>query len=223
MNLLIIEKSPLFQGIKPDQRASLLTCLSPVEKIYQKGEFLLHRGAQVTQMGLVISGTVHIIKEDFWGNRMIMGEVTPPGLFAETYACMEGMLSEVSVIATETTVVLFLDLKRLLTTCAATCDFHGRLIHNLLSILAEKNLMLTRKIEHMAKKTTREKLLSYLSSEALKHQSSTFQIPFQRQQLAEYLAVERSAMSTELSKLQKEGYLTTTKTIFHLNQTFPKA
>lgn len=216
----ILKKSPLFSGIEINDIQSMLRCLAAVEKKYSKNEVILQQGETIDYMGLVLSGSVHIVKDDFWGNRTILSDITPSQMFGETFACTFQKDLTVSALAVEATTVLFLDIKRILNTCSSACVFHTRLIRNLLSVLAEKNLMLTGKIEHITKRTTREKLLSYLSAESIKANSPTFQIPFNRQQLAEYLAVDRSAMSQELSRLQKEDYLTYYKNTFRLKNNF---
>ncbi len=219
-NSSVLKKSPLFSGITPEEIQTMLTCLSAVEKKYAKGTLIFRQGEAVNRMGLVLSGYIHILKEDFWGNRTILSDITPSQMFAESFACTHTQNITVSVLAVEPTTVLFIDIGQILNTCTPSCVFHSRIIRNLLSILAGKNIMLTGKIEHITKRTTREKLLSYLSAESMKVGSSSFQIPFNRQQLAEYLAVDRSAMSMELSKLQQEGFLTYQKNSFHLNDTF---
>lgn len=213
---MTLKKSPLFRGVEPEEIRSMLSCLNANEGTYKKGEFIFRNGDRLNTMGLVLSGSVHIIKEDFWGNRTIIGIASAGRLFGETYACVQSEPLEVGVVAAETAEILFLDARRIITVCTSACEFHTRLIQNLLSVLAEKNLMLTKKMEHMARKTTREKLLSYLSEQSLKQGSPVFEIPFNRQQLAEYLAVDRSAMSSELGKLRDEGILTFNKNKFHL-------
>ncbi|MFV0315121.1 MAG: Crp/Fnr family transcriptional regulator, partial [Anaerotignum sp.] len=181
ISLYILKKSPLFSGIDADQLQSLLTCLSAIEKKYDKNEMILKQGDPIDSMGLVMSGHIHVVKDDFWGNRTILSDVAPSQMFAESFSCSENQDLSVSVIAVEPTSVLFLDIKRLLNTCPSSCTFHTRLIQNLLSILAEKNLMLTGKIDHITKRTIREKVLSYLSAQSLKAESEKFEIPFNRQ------------------------------------------
>lgn len=212
-------QSRLFDGIGPDELASLLRCLSATTRHYAKGRFVLRAGDVTTQVGEVISGRVHVVKEDFWGNRTILSELEVGGLFGETYAAMPSEPLEVSVIAAERSEVLFLDVRRILTTCSSACAFHTRLIRNLLDVSAQKNLMLTRKLECMAQRTTREKLLSYLSAESQRQGSSSFEIPFDRQQLADYLCVDRSAMSSELGRLRDEGTLRFERSKFTLTGT----
>lgn len=212
----LLNKTTLFAGIETNKISAMLNCLSAHTTSYEKETFILHNGDMVHQVGMVLTGSVLIIKEDFWGNRSILSEISPGGLFAETYACMGSTPLEVSVIAASHCEILFLDIHKILTVCSSACEFHARLIHNLLSTLAQKNIFLTRKMEHISQKTTRDKLLSYLSAESQKAQSPSFSIPFSRQQLADYLSVDRSAMSSELGKLKKEGILDYTKNAFFL-------
>lgn len=218
--MTLLKKTCLFSGINDEDISTMLNCLSARIASYQKEEFILHTGDLVDQVGMVLSGSVLIIKEDFWGNRSILSEISPGSLFAETYACIGTTPLEVSTVASSDCQVLFLDFQKLLTTCSSACHFHTRLIHNLLSTLAQKNRILTKKLEHMSQKTTRDKLLSYLSAESLKAKSPSFTIPFNRQQLADYLSVDRSAMSSELGKLRKEGILDYNKNTFLLKEDF---
>ena len=200
--------SPLFRDIAPADLASLLDCLDARERAYEKGAWLLRRGERTDRLGLVLSGTVHILREDFWGSRSIVGLAGPGEIFAESYA-LAGEPLEVSVLAASDARVLFLRVETALTGC-------GQLTRNLTALLAEKNLTLTRKMRHMARRTTREKLLSYLSAQALRSGGPEFDIPMDRQQLADYLAVDRSAMSAVLGKLRDEGVLEFRKNHFRL-------
>ena len=200
--------SPLFRDIAPADLASLLDCLDARERAYEKGAWLLRRGEWTDRLGLVLSGTVHILREDFWGSRSIVGLAGPGEIFAESYA-LAGEPLEVSVLAASDARVLFLRVETALTGC-------GQLTRNLTALLAEKNLTLTRKMRHMARRTTREKLLSYLSAQALRSGGPEFDIPMDRQQLADYLAVDRSAMSAVLGRLREEGVLEFRKNHFRL-------
>ena len=217
--LSVIQKSPLFSGIASSELEPMLQCLSPVINEYEKNAFILRFGEDISSIGIVLAGSVHIIKEDFWGNRNIVMKVSVGQLFAETFACVQGEVLSVNVVAAEPTTVIFLDVRRIMSTCSSACEFHSRLIRNLLTVVAQKNLMLNNKLSHMAQRSTREKLLSYLSAESLKQGSSSFEIPFNRQQLADYLSVDRSAMSNELCKLRDEGILKFDKNSFELFET----
>ena len=206
--------SAIFQNITEEDAESVLKCLSAVKKQYKKGETIFHAGEKARAMGLVVSGAVEIVRDDYWGNRQILGKARPGELFGESYACMPDEIFMISAIASEDTEVLFMEVGKLLTTCSSACEFHSRLIHNLLYILAGKNLMLTRKIDHMGKRSIREKVMAYLSFQAEMHRSNTFEIPFNRQQFADYLAIDRSALSAELSRMQKDGIIEYEKSRF---------
>ncbi|WP_077610376.1 Crp/Fnr family transcriptional regulator [Clostridium sp. Marseille-P2415] len=218
--LPVLKKSSLFSGVRPDEINAMLKCLSARQKHFKKEEFIIRSGDYIHSVGMVLSGTALIIQEDFWGRRTIISEVMPGTLFAETYACLSSLPIEMSVISDSECDVLFLDFNKILTVCTSACTFHTRLIQNFLSSIARRNLTLTKKMQHMSKKTIREKLLSYLSAESLKSNASTFDIPFNRQQLADYLSIDRSALSNELSKLQAEGILTYKKNRFTLKEDF---
>ena len=210
-------KSPLFKGIGEEDLASLLSCLAARERRWQKGEFVLRAGDEVDSLGLVLDGRCHIVREDFWGNRNIVAEVGPGEIFAESYACAAGARLTVSVLAVERSSILFLNAGRLLAACPSACPFHTRLIRNLVSVLARKNLLMNEKLTHVTQRSTREKLLSYLSSASQRRGAPSFEIPFNRQELADYLSVERSAMSAELGKMQNDGLIEVKKNHFHLN------
>ena len=200
-----ISALPLFRGIAAGELPALLDRSSAREVRFAKGELLLHRGETPRSLGLVLEGGVHISREDFWGNRSIVGLAGPGEIFAESYA-LAGKPLAVSVLAAADGRALFLDAGHL----------SQRLSANLLALLAEKNLMLTEKMRHMARRTTREKLLSYLSAQALRAGTAEFDIPLDRQQLADFLAVDRSAMSAALGKLRDEGVLEFRKNHFRL-------
>ena len=200
-----ISALPLFRGIAAGELPALLDRSSAREVRFAKGELLLHRGETPRSLGLVLEGGVHIIREDFWGNRSIVGLAGPGEIFAESYA-LAGKPLAVSVLAATDGRALFLDAGHL----------SQRLSANLLALLAEKNLMLTEKMRHMARRTTREKLLSYLSAQALRAGTAEFDIPLDRQQLADFLAVDRSTMSAALGKLRDEGVLEFRKNHFRL-------
>lgn len=215
-NLPLLQKSPLFAAMTAEQIDAVLHCVGAVVREFGSGEYILRAGTATRVMGLLLSGSALAVQEDLWGERNIMGKISPPGTFAEPFAATPGAVLNVSIVSNTRTNVMFLDISRLLTVCSETCPQHALLIRNLVSVLARKNLQLNEKITHMSKRRTREKLLSYLSSQALREGSVEFDIPFDRQQLADFLCVERSAMSAELSKLQKEGLLETDRSHFRL-------
>lgn len=217
MNIFFLTNTQLFHGIKENEIVELLHCLVPRERKFQKDEIIFRAGSPVSEIGLVESGSVNIVVNFYWGNSHILGHVDKGDIFAENYAAIPGAELICDVVACEETEVLFLNMQKLLTTCQQACPFHTRLIMNMLRISAQKNLNLSTRMMHTASNSLRERLLSYLSEQALEHGSSHFTIPFSRQQLADYLAVNRSAMSNELSKMQKEELITYRRNEFTLS------
>lgn len=211
-------QSPLFKGIAEKELKELLKCLNAKETAYEKNEFIFRAGDKASSIGVIISGGVYVLKEDFWGNRTILAKLEEGDLFGEAFACREEEKLPVSVMAVEKSRILFVDYRRIINNCPNTCVFHASLIENMIRILAGKNVMLTQKMEHLSKRTTREKILSYLSAQAVRCGSNVFTIPFNRQELADFLCVERSAMSAELGKMRKEGLLSCEKNRFVLNK-----
>lgn len=214
--LKLLKNTKLFEGITEEEIETVLGCLSASVMSYKKGDIVFHRGERITSVALLLEGGIHIQKEDYWGNLSILNEISEGDIFGEVYACLGNDKILNHAVAVKPSVVLFLDVGRILTLCPSACRFHGRLVQNLLSVLALKNKMLTQKLEHMSQRTTREKLLSYLSEQSLRTGSSSFTIPFNRQQLADFLSVDRSAMSNELSKMRDEGILLFEKNHFVL-------
>lgn len=207
MELTFLTTTPLFRGMEPQDISSMLGCLRARQQSFAKGQVIYQAGDCVTAMGMVLEGSVRIQRDDFWGNTSILSVLQPGQMFAETYACVPHEPLMVSVVAEQPSTVLFLETPRMLQVCSNGCTFHQKLVENLLMISAEKNLSLSRKIACTTAKTIRGRLLTYLSHQAQRQQSASFQIPFQRQQLADYLNVERSALSNELSKMQRDGLL----------------
>lgn len=196
----------------------MLGCLDAKTIQFPKGAYILRSGDTVESLGLMVSGTAFIIQEDFWGNRNILSSIEQGQCFGETFACAPGAILNVNVVTQSQATVLFLNVKRILTICPSTCSHHSRIIRNLLSDLANKNLHFNEKVTHLGQRTTRAKLLSYLSAEAQRHNSAEFDIPFSRQQLADYLSVERSGLSLELCKMRDEGLLEFQKSHFLLKE-----
>ncbi|MCI6603983.1 MAG: Crp/Fnr family transcriptional regulator [Clostridiales bacterium] len=219
MDTLFLKNTQLFRGIKEDEIAELLHCLAPRERKFQKDEVIFRAGSPVNEIGLVESGSVNIVVNLYWGNSIIFGHVGKGEVFAENFAAIPGKELVCDVVACAETEVLFLNMQKLLTTCERACAFHTRLIMNMLRISAQKNLNMSSRMMHTASRSLRERLLSYFSEQALEHGSPHFTIPFNRQQLAEYLGVNRSAMSNELSKMQEDGFLTYHRNEFTLKET----
>ena len=212
--LTFLKNTNMFLGISEEEISTMLKCLSTKKLHFQKGEYIIRNGEDNHFVGMVLSGHVLIEKEDYWGNNSIFEEIAPGMIFAESYACISLLPPELNVLAGTDADVMFFDFRRIFTVCSCACVYHTKLIHNLLNAIARKNISLTQKIEHLSNRTIRGRLLSYLSAESLKAGSAAFTIPFNRQQLANYLAVDRSALCTEISKLQKEGILSCSKNKF---------
>ena len=214
----ILRSVPLFDGIRPDEWERMLGCLGAVHRRYPAGEFILMAGQPADRVGVLLEGRAQVLREEFSGARTILTALAPGDLFAEAFACASGggRTLPVSVLATSDCRVLLIDYRKIITACPSACDFHARLVRNMLAVLADKNLLLNRRLRHLSKRTTREKLLSYLSEEAAAHGGREFDIPFDRQGLADYLCVERSAMSAALSRLRGEGLLETRLSHFRL-------
>ena len=193
-----LSRTALFQGSGPEEVGAMLSCLGAQRRRFAKGQAVYRAGDIVTSLGMVLSGRVLIENDDLWGNTTVLDSVGP------------------GQIAAEDAEVLFLNVERVLRVCPRACAHHGRLLRNLLTLSAQKNLNLSRKIFHTSAKSIRGRLLSYLSDQAMRSGSRRFTIPFDRQQLADYLNVDRSALSNELSKMQREGLLRTRRNYFEL-------
>ena len=212
----VIRSSPLFSGISGEELAAMLSCLQAETKEFPKDAFVLRAGDTAESIGLVLSGSVLVLQEDVWGNRNILSKAGPGQTFAAAFACSPGARLNASVLAEAPVTAMFLNVKRLLNVCPSACVHHNRIIRNLLGELAEKNLRFSEKLAHMGQRTTRSKLMSYLSAEAQRFGKTEFDIPFSRQQLADYLGVERSGLSLELGKMRDEGLLDFRKSHFVL-------
>ena len=212
----VIRSAPLFSGISEEELTVILSCLRAEKRVFPKGAFVLRAGDTADSIGLVLSGTVLVIQEDIWGNRNILSKTGLGQTFAAAYACAIGSRLNVSVIAETPVTVMFLNVKRILNVCPSACSHHSRIIRNLLGELAEKNLRLNEKLTHMGQRTTRSKIMSYLSAEAQRLGKYEFDVPFSRQQLGDYLGVERSGLSLELGKMRSEGLLDFRKSHFVL-------
>lgn len=211
-----LKKTKLFHGLTDNEIQSMLLCLSAKLYTFNKGEYVLRQGETLQNISVLVKGKLHIQKDDYWGNRSILGNINTGEMFGEAYAAPESGPILNDVIAVEDSVVIFFDVEKIITGCSAGCSFHKAVIQNLFFAISEKNRKLVQKLRLMSKRSTREKLISYLSEEAKKHNSSDFNIPFNRQQLADYLSVDRSAMSKELCKMRDEGMLEFRKNQFIL-------
>lgn len=214
--LPVLMRTRLFAGVKEEELLPMLSCLGAQLCTVQKGEYVLRQGERLDKIAVLAAGVLHIQRDDYWGNRSILSELTPGEVFGEGYLAPESGALLNDVVAVEDSDVIFFPVERITTTCSSACPFHTAVVHNLFFVLSEKNRKLVQKLGHMSRRTTREKLISYLSEEAKKYGSASFSIPFNRQQLADYLSVDRSAMSNELCKMRNEGLLKFEKNRFEL-------
>lgn len=205
--LSIIKSSRLFSGISEEEIESMLSCLDTRVEDYPKDTFILRVGDTTERIGVVLSGDVLVVQEDVWGNRNIVSKVGVGQTFATAYACARGSVLDVSACTETPATVMFLNVQRVLNVCSSACSHHSRIVRNLLGELAEKNLRFAQKLAHVSQRTTRAKIMSYLSAEAQRVGKYEFDIPFSRQQLADYLAVERSGLSLELGKMRDDGLI----------------
>ena len=212
----VLRKCPLFNQIEDESLVRALVCLGAKEKSYKKGDTVLTEGQEAKYFGIVLKGSVQLERVDYYGNRSILTSIEPSQLFGEAFACAGIKSLPIDVIAAEDTDILFIDVKRAASSCDAACAFHAQLIINLLNIVAKKNLVLHQKIEITSKHSTREKLMTYLFLQEKNTGSRTFTIPYNRQELADYLAVERSGLSAEISKLRNEKVLECNRSTFTL-------
>lgn len=207
---------PLFDGIAAEDLQGMLDCLGARRMTYARGETILDEGVPARDMGILISGQVQLVRTDYYGNRSILMHIRPGQLFGESFACSGAKVLPVSVVAMEDCQVLLMDCRRVLSACHNACAFHSRIIFNLLQIVADKNLALHRKTLITAQRTTREKIMTYLLMQAKETGGASFTVPFDRQGMADYLEVDRSGLSAELSKLKKEGILDYYRSDFRL-------
>ncbi|NCB62333.1 MAG: Crp/Fnr family transcriptional regulator [Clostridia bacterium] len=214
--LPILKEVSLFYDIGEDELFPMLDCLGGAARRYPKGAFVFRAGEPARQVGIVLTGQVQVSREDADGNRLLLAAIGPGGMFAEAYACARAPSLPVAVTASAECRILLLDCAKILTPCSSACPFHARLISNLMEVLAQKNIMLSRKLEHLSKRTLREKLLSYLGEQSSLAGSRSFTIPFDRQALADYLCADRSALSRELGNLQRSGVLKADRNHFKL-------
>lgn len=211
MDYEFLSNTRLFRGTTPQEARQMLSCLAAVTRAYQKGETICRAGEQICAAGLVLRGSVTVESDDFWGNRSVLSRAAPGDIFGEAYACLPEQPLLVSVVAAANCEVLFLDMARVMRVCSNACAHHSRIVQNLLALCAEKNLQLSQRMLHTAPKTIRARLLSCFHEMSQRAGSRHFSLPYNRQALADYLNVDRSAMCAELSKMKADGLIDYTK------------
>jgi len=212
----VLSKCSLFDGIDSKDLSAVLACLGAKISDYHKNQIIFQEGDPAKYVGIVLSGAAQIIQEDYYGNRSILTRVEPSELFGESFACAGISALPVSVTASESCQVMLIDCRRITVSCSSACSFHNKMIFNLLRVVATKNLLFHQKLQITSHRTTREKLMAYLLAQAKQAASSSFTIPYDRQALADYLGVDRSAMAAEISKLRRDGVIACEKSRFEL-------
>lgn len=212
----VLKNCPLFFDIEKENLFAMLTCMNATSKTFEKGQTIFAEGDKTSLFGILIDGEVQVSQTDFYGNKNIIANITPPHLFAETFACAKTNFLLVDVVATQKSTVLLVNINKVLSPCHNACSFHNKMIFNLMKTVASKNISLTQKIQAMSKRTTRDKLLSYLLTTSKEQNSKNFCIPFDRQELADYLGVDRSGLSNEISKLKADGIIDCHKNNFSI-------
>ncbi len=216
MNYNFIAKTRPFYGIPEDSIKPMLDNLNAYTKKYKKGDFIYRADENISSFSLILDGSINVVRDDIWGNESILSNFCKGEVFAEAYACLPNQPLMINVIASENTQLLFINMQSILTMQNLDNKLHNKFIQNMLEILAEKNLKLTQKIGYLTPKTIRERILIYLSDYSKKAEAYSFEIPFNRQELANFLSVDRSALSNELSKLQHEGLIKFSKNKFEI-------
>lgn len=212
----VLRKCPLFLGVADKNLIPILSCLGATVTKYVKKEIIFSEGESAEYIGIVLSGAVQIVQVDYFGNRNIVANVEVAELFGESFACAGVDSIPMDVVAREDTDVLLIDCLRITQTCSNACEFHRQMIYNLMKLVAMKNIIFHQKIEIISKRTTREKLMTYLVMQAKKNRSAIFEIPYDRQELADFLGVDRSGLSVEIGKLCKEGVIRSKKRWFEI-------
>lgn len=212
----LLQKCVLFSQIKEHDLSSLLSCLNAKVVFYNRNQPIISEGESAKFIGIVLSGSVQITQIDYYGNRSILASIEGSEVFAESFACAKVNSVPVNVVAREQSEVMLIDCDRIFNSCSNACGFHKQMLTNLIKNLAVKNLLFQQKIEITSKSSTREKLMAYLMMYAKKADSNRFIIPFNRQELADYLMVDRSGLSAEIGKLRNEGIIKSNKSEFEL-------
>ncbi len=214
----ILKKTQLFAGVKEQEITAMLDCLQARLSTYKKGSYVFRQGEYVSYITILVKGNLHIQKDDYWGHHSILNRIGVGEMFGEAYAVPGSGAILYDVVAIEDSAIVLFDVNKILTVCPSACKFHSMAVKNLFFAISEKNRNLMQKLGHMSHRSTREKLMSYLSEEAKKQNRGSFSIPFNRQQLADFLSVDRSAMSNELCKMRDDGLILFEKNNFTLLQ-----
>lgn len=209
-------ESPLFKGIKENEINGIFKCMGAFQKSYKKGDYIFLEEEEIRNIGVVLSGAIHMIKEDIWGHTTILTRIEKGQLIGESFVCGTNFISNVTFRVAEDTDIIFIPFDRVMRTCKMTCGFHHRMIENMVTVIADKNRVLMEKLEIISKKTLREKILAYLSMEVQRQNKRYLEIPLGRIELADYLCTDRSSLTRELNKMRDEKIIDFEKNVFRL-------
>lgn len=215
-NIDFLMNLPIFYNLKKEEIINILKFFNYSKEDFEKNNFIFEIGKPISKIGIILSGEINIIKEDFWGNRNILNKFKSGEIFGEVFALAKVSPNNILVETSQNSKILFLDLTNFSIDNENNSSEILKFLSNIFKISLKKNILFTEKLEHITKKTIREKIISYLSTEALKNRSNSFFIKFDRQELADYLFVERSALSRELSSMKKGGLIEYNKNYFTL-------
>ncbi len=214
----MLVSTSLFSDIIIDDMDQLLYCLKGHKKEYETGEFIFHAEDTHEEFGVVLEGRVQLITEDMFGNRSITAKLSQGEIFGQISTTGHAAFSPVAVVSDTPSSIMFLTFGLLVAPCTRACAFHSRIIENMMNVLAKRNLLMNQKVSILSQRTMREKLLAYLHFQAKEHKADEFDIPFNRDELADYLCVNRSALSREIAKMVDDGLIETQRNRFILNE-----
>lgn len=206
----------LFAGIEEENLTGMLHCTGYRLADYRKGQVISLEQEEVRHIGVVLTGAVDMVLEDLWGNKSLLVRQRATEMFGETFACSRDHRALATFVAAEDSRVVFIPFHKIMHTCSHSCQFHHRLIENMVQIIADKNRELLRKVDVVSKKTLREKILAYLSVQAQTQESRYIEIPLGRVELAQYLCADRSALTRELEKMRADGLIDFHKNTFKI-------
>jgi len=212
-------ESHLFSDIRREDMDQLLYCLKGRKKNFSDKEFILHAEDEHDEFGVVLEGTIQLITEDMFGNRSITAKLKEGEIFGQIAASGQAAFSPTSVVSDGPSAIMFLSFPLLVAPCTRACAFHSRIIENMMNVLAKRNLLMNQKVSILSQRTMREKLLAYLHIQSREQASDDFTIPFNRDELADFLCVNRSALSREITKMVEDGLIETHRKRFILNET----
>jgi len=215
-DIIMQVNSPLFEGIAPEDRKGMLGCIGYHIAQFRKGDIIAFEEDNIRNVGILLSGSVDMVKEDVWGNKVLVARMGKDEMFGETFAWGKNKLSAVTFVVSEDARIMLIPLDRVMHSCTNTCACHHQLVENMVHIIADKNRDLIRKIEVISKRTIREKLLAYLSVQSQLQNTRYFEIPLGRTELADYLCVDRSALTRELVKMREDGLIDFDKNCFRI-------